>query len=65
MINFIIPGFYENFGVNIKLLELMKLHPELFRENINIEAIYGVFPFNILDGGRNFSSYRHATIEEI
>ena len=65
MVNFIIPGFYENFNLNIKLLELMALHPEVFRENINIEAIYGVFPYNILDGGRNFASYRHATIEEI
>ena len=65
MVNFIIPGFYENFDLNIKLVQLLKLHPEWFRDNIAIEAIYGVFPFNIFDGGRIFSSYRHATLEEI
>lgn len=65
MINFVIPGFYENFTLNTKLLELLHTHPEIFREGIAVEAVYGVFPFNIFDGGRNFAEYSHATIEEI
>ena len=65
MIKFVIPGFYENFTVNTKLLELLKTHPEIFRDNIEVEAVYGVFPFNIFDGGRNFAEYSHATVEDI
>lgn len=65
MIHFIIPGFYENYPINLKLLLLMKDFPEKFYDNIDIEAIYGVFPFNIFDGGRIFTNYRHATLEEI
>lgn len=65
MINFIIPGFYENFVINKQLLILMKDYPHFFRDDIQISAIYGVFPFNIFDGGRIFRQYRQATIEEI
>lgn len=65
MINFIIPGFYENYTINKQLLELMKMRPEIFYDNINISCIYGTFPFWILDGGRIFEQYRHATLEEI
>lgn len=65
MINFIIPGFYEHYNINKKLLILKEYQPQWFYDNINIEAIYGTFPFWILDGGRIFIDYRHATLEEI
>ena len=65
MVNFIIPGFYENYNLNKQLLELLKIHPEMFYDNINISCIYGVFPFCFLVGGRIFNEYRHATLEEI
>lgn len=66
MVNFIIPSFYEHFDINKKLLMLKKNQPLWFYDNINIESIYGVFPYWILDGGRIFVNYkRQATYEEI
>ena len=65
MIHFIIPGFYENFIINTKLLDLIEHCPYMFYDDIDIEAIYGVFPFNVFDGGRIFREYSHATIEEV
>jgi hypothetical protein len=45
----------------------MKMKPEFFYPNIEIEAVYGVFPFSIFDGGRIFGESRnkHCTIEDI
>lgn len=65
MINFIIPGMYEHYILNFKLLELLEEKPEFFLPDINIAAVYGNFQFNIFDGGRNFNSYRHTSKEEI
>lgn len=65
MINFLIPGFYENFKLNVKLLDVLKDYPYYFYDGVRIEAVYGSFPFNIWDGGRTFPVYRHATREEI
>lgn len=64
-IHFIIPGLYEHPSLNFMLLELLKKHPEYFRDNIDISAVYGSFQFCIFDGGRIFTGYRHTTKEEI
>lgn len=65
MIKYAIPGLYHHYIINIKLLELMKENPEYFYPNIQIEAVYGVFPFCIFDGGRIFDNNEHTSIEEI
>lgn len=65
MINYAIPGVYFHYKLNMKLIEMMKSHPEFFYEGINIEAVYGVFPPCIFDGGRIFNSNAHASIEEV
>lgn len=51
-INFYIPDFYHRYDLNIKLITLMKEHPEYFYDNINIGAVYGTFPGAIWNGGR-------------
>mgnify|MGYP003290424534 CR=1 FL=1 len=43
MINFALPGMYEHYNVLIPLCSLLKLHPEFFNDNININAVYGNF----------------------
>lgn len=65
MIGFAIPGLYTLFELNITLLKLMKMHPEYFYDNIQIDAVYGNFPFCIFDGGRVFTKSEHVTIEDI
>lgn len=63
--NFILPGLYEHYNLNFKLLALMQKHPEYFRDDVKVSACYGNFQFCIFDGGRNFYGYRHTTKEEI
>ena len=53
-IYFHIPGFFEFYGINIRLIELMKEHPEYFYDNIKIGSVYGSFPSAIWNGGRLF-----------
>lgn len=64
-VNFILPGLYEHFNLNFKILELLQSNPEYFMDNVKISAIYGSFQFCIFDGGRNFGDYKHTTREEI
>ena len=52
MINFYIPDFYYQYNLNIKLITLLKDHPEYFYDNIGIGAVYGTFPGAIWNGGR-------------
>lgn len=63
--NFIIPGLYEHYALNFKLLDLMENHPEYFIDDISVSAVYGSFQFCIFDGGRIFQTYRHTSKEEI
>ena len=64
-INFILPGMYEHFKLNMNLIQLMIEHPEMFYPNVQIGAVYGNFQFCIFDGGRIFEEYRHTTREEM
>lgn len=65
MINFALPGMYENAKLNLAFLDYKNNHPEYFYPNININAVFGNFQFCIWDGGRIFNQYVHSTAEEI
>lgn len=65
MINFIIPGVYEHYELNMRLLDLKITNPEFFIDNCQIISAYGNFQFCIFDGGRTFNGYRQTTKEEI
>lgn len=65
MIYFAIPGMYENLQANQIFYFLKQDHPECFYDDFNFDAFYGNFQFCTWDGGRIFSDYRHATIEDI
>lgn len=65
MVKYIIPGFYEHAHLNLKLINLMKTHPEYFNDNTTIHACYGNFQYCIFDGGRSFPSYQQATKERV
>lgn len=65
MIYFAIPGLYENKTANQLFYSMRINHPECFYDDFDFDAFYGNFQFCIWDGGRIFSDYSHATIEEI
>ena len=65
MVRYIIPGFYEHTATNLRLIELIKDRPEMFREGTEIHACYGNFQFCIFDGGRIFSHYTPASKEQV
>lgn len=65
MINYAVPGVYEHFELNKKLIQLKKSNPNYFFDDIDIEAAYGVFPFSIFDGGRILDNNKHACPAEI
>lgn len=65
MINYALPGMYENAKLNLLFLKYKEDHPHQFYPNVNINAVYGNFQFSIFDGGRVFGEYRHSTKEDI
>lgn len=65
MTNFIIPGLWEHYNVNIPFLGLLHNHPEYFYDEIKVSAVYGNFTFCTWDGGRIFPPTFHASYENI
>lgn len=65
MINYIIPGAFELYDINFKILNLFKTRKELFYDNINISAVYGNPQFCIWDGGRIFKDYNYMDLNEV
>lgn len=55
MIEYSIPGFWDKFSLNIKLLQLMEFYPNFFYEDIKITSIHDSFPGCIWNGGRSIS----------
>ena len=45
MINFMIPGLYENYNIIIPFLWAWKNNPEVFYDDINIGAVFGNFQY--------------------
>ena len=64
-IGFAIPGMYENFIINRILINLKRDYPYCFYDNIKFDAFFGNFQYCLWDGGRVFTKYQHATIEQI
>ena len=52
MINFDLPDFYYFYNFNIALIDLIQEHPEYFKYDMKIGAVYGCFPNQIWNGGR-------------
>ena len=55
MIEYSIPGFWDKFSLNIRLLKLMEIYPNFFYNNIKIASIHDSFPGCIWNGGRSVS----------
>lgn len=66
MINFCLPGLYDNFELNKKFIELVKgRERQYLNDDVNICAVYGCFPTSIWNGGRKVNGYCSAeTVKE-
>lgn len=47
-----LPGFCANFYINQIIINLMKEHPDKFRDGYCVGSVYGTFPGAIWNGGR-------------
>ena len=51
-VRFHLPDFAGRFRLNLVFAEMLKTHPEFFREGVEIASFYGVFPPSLWNGGR-------------
>ena len=58
---FHLPSFSGQFKLNLLFAELLKRHPEYFREGVEIASVYGVFPPCLWNGGRSQGGYADKT----
>lgn len=54
MINYTLPDFTANLGLNLFFVRLLREHPEMGRENVAVTSIYGCFPACPVNGGRTY-----------
>lgn len=55
-VKFHLPGLRYNYPLNMLFLSLLKMHPEYFREGVEIASFFGDFPLSLWNGGR-FSNH--------
>lgn len=51
-IRFHLPGFRNNFPLNMVFMSMLKEFPQFFREGIEIGSFFGEFPTSLWNGGR-------------
>lgn len=51
-VRFHLPDFAGRFKLNLLFADMLKNHPEFFREGVEIASFYGVFPPSVWNGGR-------------
>jgi len=52
-VRFHLPDFSGSFKLNLLFAEMLRNHPEFFREGTEIASVYGVFPPCLWNGGRS------------
>lgn len=56
-IKFHLPDFWSHGPLNLALIDMIKEHPEYFRDGVEIASVYGCFPPAVWNGGRNINGY--------
>lgn len=54
---FHIPDFWGHGLLNLNLIDMMKEHPEYFRDGVEIASVYGCFPPAKWNSGRNINGF--------
>ncbi len=62
---FHLPNFSGYFKLNLLFAELLRRHPEYFREGVEIASVYGVFPPCLWNGGRSSGGYADRSFMKI
>lgn len=65
MINYYMPGFYENQPLYANYLYLQANYPECFYDNVKIHTVFGSFPLCLWNGGSAYIYGPHADISLI
>lgn len=56
-IKFHLPDFWSHGPLNLALIDMIKEHPEYFRDGVEVASVYGCFPPAVWNGGRNINGY--------
>lgn len=65
-VKFHLPDFWSHGPLNLALIDMIKEHPEYFRDGVEIASVYGCFPPAVWNGGRNINGYAdEKTIERV
>ena len=64
MIQYSIPDFVHHLPFNLNFAKMMKTVPELFRDDVSVDSVYGNFPDCIMNGGRTITGIPY-TYEQI
>ncbi len=51
-VRFHLPGLRYNYPLNMFWVSMMEVHPEYFREGVEIGSFFGSFPISLWNGGR-------------
>ena len=54
MINYTLPDFTVNLGLNLFFVRLLRERPEMAREGVAVTRLYGCFPGCVMNGGRTY-----------
>ena len=54
MINYTLPYFTVNLGLNLFFVRLLRERPEMAREGVAVTSLYGCFPGCVMNGGRTY-----------
>ena len=49
-IKFHLPDFWSHGPLNLALIDMIKEHPEYFRDGVEIASVYGCFPPAVWNG---------------
>ncbi len=58
-IKFHLPDFWGHGPLNLALIDMVKEHPEYFRDGVEIASVYGCFPPAVWNGGRNINGFAY------
>ena len=61
---FHLPDMWSHGPMNLQLIDMLKEHPEYFRDGVEIASVYGCIPPAIWNGGRNMNGFANEDIHQ-
>jgi hypothetical protein len=60
-----LPGLWNHFYLTRAFIDFIEEHPEIVNDNMVVGAVYDNFPYCIWDGGRIYTDYQQASLEDV